>query len=674
MNFPLTRRLLQFGALASLFAVAACGEDDPVEPPPPALVAPTGLAATAPTPRTVNLTWSAATGANSYTVEQATGTGNFALVGSVSETSLSVTNLTPQTAYRFRVRGVRGSELGPFSTEATVTTPSEAPVPLTAPAVSGSSPSATSVRIQWVAVNTAGAYEVQQAPATGAFVTVDTVAGTEYTATGLLPLTDYRFQVRALRGTETGPYSTVTTVRTIAASTVQVTADITTNTTWTANNIYQLTRIISVANGATLTIQPGTRVIGGPITAGQAPPVVALIVLRGARINAVGTREAPIIMTSAAAEGNRFPGDWGGLIIVGNARSNRTGRTVVEGPAPADTIGWDGGNNDTDNSGDYRYVRVEFAGAAAILNVELNSFSMYAVGSGTRMEYLQSIRGLDDMFEWFGGTVDSRYLVSYESGDDHFDAAEGHRGRHQYLIALQTGPRVTPRPGNPGALSSEQSGFEVDGCGSASGTCAQGFNSTPYSMPVFANFTVVGPGPGVLPVRPGGDGGLGANIRRGTGGVWVNGVLARWPEAGLSIFDPETNQRLTEDSLNIRNIVFADNPRSYDAIGANNRFGQESKFTTAEHRTTSAAAHTLFTNVPAASTTVAIANNFAFDWRPATGSILRTGGTGPVFPGRIANRVGNYFGGSLQGTTFIGAVDPDAADPWYAGWTRYYQN
>lgn len=580
MTYSVTRRLLQFGALAGLIAVAGCdGGSDPVTPPL-ALAAPTAVAGTSPTPTSIRVTWSAVSGATSYEVERALATGAFSLAGSTTAPELVVTGLSADTVYRFRVR--------------------------------------------------------------------------------------------ALRGTEQSPLSAETTVRTSSRATVQVTADIVANTTWSSDNIYQLTRIISVANGATLTIEPGTRIIGAPITAGQAPAVTALIVLRGARINAVGTAAAPIVMTSAAAEGERYPGDWGGLIIVGNARSNRTGRTVVEGPAPADTISWNGGTNDADNSGDYRYIRVEFAGAAAILNVELNAFSMYAVGSGTRMEFLQAIRGLDDQFEWFGGTVDGRNLVSYEAGDDHFDGSEGYRGRNQFLIALQTGPRVSPRPGNPGALSSEQSGFENDGCGATSGSCAQGFNSTPYNMPVYANFTVIGPGPGVLPVRAGGDGGLGANLRRGTGGVWVNGVLARWPEAALSIFDPETNTRLSEDSLNIRNLVLADNARDYDAVGANNRFGQSDKFTNNAMRSTAAAAHTLFVNVPAAATS--IANGFAFDWRPAAGSILATGGTGTTLPGRIPTRVTNFFGGTMSGTTYVGAMDPAATTPWTAGWTTYYRN
>lgn len=548
------------------------------------------------------------------------------------------------------------------------------PAALTAPAgVAGTSPSPTSIRVTWSAVGTATGYRVERASGTGGtFAQIGTPTATEYVDSGLSAETSYRYRVTATRGADVSPTSTEVTVRTSNRSVVQVSADVTTNTTWSAANIYQLTRIISVGNAATLTIEPGTLITGAPITVGQAPAVTALMVLRGARVNALGTRTAPIVMTSSAAAGSRAPGDWGGLIVVGNASSNRTGRTVVEGPAPADTVSWNGGTADADNSGSYVYTRVEFAGAAAQLNVELNSYSFYAVGRGTRLEYAQAIRGLDDMFEFFGGTVDARYLVSYESGDDHFDAAEGYRGRMQYLIALQTGPRVSPRAGNPGSLSGEQSGFEVDGCGSASGTCAAGFNSTPYSMPVFANFTVVGPGAGVLPVRAGGDGGLGANIRRGTGGVWMNGVIARWPEAAISIFDQETNTRLTEDSLNLRNLLFAENARDYDAVGATNRFGTVDKFANASIRTSAATANSLFLTLPAAATEVA--NNAALDWTPVAGSLLTTGGTGTTLPGRVPQRVTNFFGGTMAGTTFVGAADPAATDKWWTGWTAYYRN
>jgi chitodextrinase len=549
------------------------------------------------------------------------------------------------------------------------------PVALVAPAgVTATSTAPTSVNLSWSAVADAGAYEVErvQGSVGGTFTGVEVTTATAFADAGLTPETAYRYRVRAVRGTDSGPYSAEASVTTSDRPVGQVTADITTNTTWTSTNIYQLTKVVSVANGAILTIEPGTRIIGGTIPGAGAPPVTALMVLRGSRIEAVGTAADPIVFTSSAAAGNRFPGDWGGLILVGNASSNRTGRTVVEGPAPADTVSWNGGNLDNDNSGSVVYTRVEFAGAAAILNVELNAYSMYAIGRSTRFEYNQAIRGLDDQFEYFGGTVDGRYLVSYESGDDHFDSAEGYRGRNQFVIALQTGPRVSPRPGNPGALSSEQNGFETDGCGSASGTCADGFDSAPYNMPVWANFTVIGPGPGVIPVRAGGDGGVGLLARRGTGGVWMNGVVGRWPESGLSIFDSETDTRITEDSLDIFNVLSIDNQRTFDTVGMATRYGTEAKFAGSDIESSTDAAHTLFVNVPTAATT--IANGFGFDWRPAAAVSIRTGGTGATLPGLVGTRVTNFFGGTMAGTTYRGAVEPDVATPWYSGWTTYLRN
>lgn len=133
------------------------------------------------------------------------------------------------------------------------------------------------------------------------------------------------------------------------------------------------------------------------------------------------------MFSSSRPVGTRQAGDWGGLVIIGNATSNRSGTVVLEGtgtgPSNPQQV-YSGGTTDTDNSGTLRYVRVEFAGYATATDAELNSFTFAAVGSGTTMEYLQVMNGLDDSFEWFGGTADAKYLVSYESGDDHFDMSE----------------------------------------------------------------------------------------------------------------------------------------------------------------------------------------------------------------------------------------------------------
>ena len=239
------------------------------------------------------------------------------------------------------------------------------------------------------------------------------------------------------------------------------------------------------------------------------------------------------MFTSGKPAGSRAPGDWGGILIIGNGVINRTPPVLTEGPQGI-TEDYSGGTDNADNSGTLRYVRIEFAGydVSAGNGQELNSLSMYAVGSGTTLEYVQSLAGLDDSFEWWGGAVDGRYLVSYESGDDHFDWTEGYRGRNQFLIGFQS-TRINPAAG-AGVLATDPEGFEADGCNGAG--CALGFATQPFSVPVFANFTLVGPGTGTT-ITSGGD--VGMVLRRGTGGYLTNGIVARWQRQGLSVRDPK---------------------------------------------------------------------------------------------------------------------------------------
>src|SRR4029450_1456552 len=247
-------------------------------------------------------------------------------------------------------------------------------------------------------------------------------------------------------------------------------------------------------NGATLTIQPGTKIMGDFATLGS-----SLFILRGAKINAVGTAANPIVFTSSRPVGQRQPGDWGGLILIGNAKINRTGTVNVEGTGTDGnavvsgknyTVAYSGGTADDDNSGTLSYVRVEFAGYAPLQDQELNSFTFAAVGSGTRISYLQTMAGLDDSYEFFGGGLVGDHLVSYEAGDDHFDMSESFRGKLQYLIALQT-TQITPRTGS-GSLATDPEGIENGGCNG--GGCDLGYNSTPFTIPVIANFTLIGTG------------------------------------------------------------------------------------------------------------------------------------------------------------------------------------
>jgi hypothetical protein len=455
-----------------------------------------------------------------------------------------------------------------------------------------------------------------------------------------------------------------------------VTGNITANATWAAETTYVLRGFVNVTNGVTLTIRAGTRIVGDTTALGS-----ALFILRGARIDAQGTAAAPIVFTSQRAPGNRQPGDWGGLTIVGNARINRTGNIIVEGSngsvvgADPNGVIYGGGTNDNDNSGTLRYVRVEFAGYATLTDAELNSFTFAAVGRGTTLEYLQSLAGLDDSFEWFGGTVDGRYLVSYESGDDHFDGSEGYRGRNQFLIALQT-TFLTPRAG-AGAVSADPQGFEIDGCNGTGCVAPSGGNAQSagrdeglWNMNVFANFTVIGtPADVTVPAA----GGVGMVLRRGTGGVYMNGVVARWPRQAVSLRDSTSNNRFLVDSLMVRNLLFAENGaltsgQNFDAATAN--FGQEASFTARSSAITVAPAATtaasLFTLFPASVTATTTAA--AFDWTPTATSPAATGGL-TTFPAAIAARVGTF----ITPTAYRGAADP-AGVKWWQGWTAYARN
>lgn len=446
-----------------------------------------------------------------------------------------------------------------------------------------------------------------------------------------------------------------------SACTAVITGDITASRTLRADTAYTLGSFVHVTGANTvLTIEPGT-VIKGRIGS-------ALFVLPGARIEASGTAEKPIVFTSDQAVGSRKPGDWGGLILVGRGIINRTGTVELEGTGSSTEnypVTYNGGTNNADNSGTLRYVRVEFAGFGVAANQELNAFTFAAIGSGTTLEYLEALAGLDDSFEWFGGAVDGKYLISYESGDDHFDAAEGYIGRNQYLIGYQS-VVLQPRAGS-GTLSSDPQGFEIDGCGSASGSgCGQGFNSTPLNSPLFANFTMVGTG--VNNDIAATSGGIGLLLRRGTAGYWVNGILARWPRAAISFRDPETQQRFTDNLAVVRNVLIAETGTTAGTNAPVFETGA-GRFTTdaAANLLTSAAgavtAASLFTALPATP-----ANAAALDWSLSAASPARTGGTG-AFSGALATKAGTY----VTGTSYVGGADPSGAK-WWQGWTSYARN
>ena len=528
--------------------------------------------------------------------------------------------------------------------------------------------SATTARMTWSKVADATSYNVERAVgASGGTFTKISAAGltdTSFVDTGLEPSAAYRYRVQAARASGPSQYSSEVSVTTRAPGSVSgtISGNVTANRTLFADTAYTLQGFVQVTNGATLTIQPGTKILGDFATTGS-----SLFITRGAKIDAQGTATNPIVFTSSRAAGQRQPGDWGGLIVIGNGIINRSGSITIEGTGngannPAQT--YSGGNNNADNSGIMRYVRVEFAGYATATDQELNSFTLAALGSGTKLEYLQSMAGLDDSFEFFGGAADGKWLVSYEAGDDHFDISEGYVGRLQYLIAMQT--RIIPPRSAAGSPSSDPQGIENDGCSGAG--CDLGQNSAPLTVPIVANFTVLGVGTAngvTLPAA----GGRGAMLRRGTGGYYVNGVIARWPSSAISFRDTTTFVRQTEGNFVLSNILFAENGALFDpqtspggVISATRQYTAD---TTANRLSTVAGtASALFTSVPAAQP----ATGATLDWAPPAAGAAATGGLA-TFTGALLTKAGTF----VTGTAYRGAADP-AGTKWWQGWTTYIIN
>ncbi len=262
-----------------------------------------------------------------------------------------------------------------------------------------------------------------------------------------------------------------------ASPTVTVTANITTNTTWTSNNVYLLQGQIFVKSGATLTIQPGTVIMGDKSVAGS-----GLFISKGSKIMAQGTLNQPIVFTSNQPAGQRGLGDWGGLILLGNASNNIAGGLgYVEGLAQsADTEYGNATPDDNDNSGVIEYVRIEFGGYVYQPNKEINGLTMGSVGRGTTINYVQVSFVNDDAYEWFGGTVNCSHLVSYRNLDDDFDTDNGFRGNVQFGLSVRD-PQIAD---NPSVSTSE--GFESD-------NDASGSTNSPQTAALFSNMTLIGP-------------------------------------------------------------------------------------------------------------------------------------------------------------------------------------
>ncbi|MCX6352186.1 MAG: T9SS type A sorting domain-containing protein [Bacteroidetes bacterium] len=327
------------------------------------------------------------------------------------------------------------------------------------------------------------------------------------------------------------------------AGNVDVTDTITSNTTWNSNNIYTLKGYIFVKSGATLTIQEGTIIKGDKTSQGS------LIICRGAKIMAQGSKNKPIVFTSDQTKGNRKPGDWGGLIILGAAPVNNydatTGWPKIEGfPALAnlEVIKY-GGTNASDNSGTLSYVRVEFAGIAYTPNNEINGITFGGVGNGTTVDHLCVYNSGDDSYEWFGGTVNCKFLVANAGTDDDFDTDNGFSGHLQYGIGIRDKNIFDAVSGGA------SHGFEIDNDANSS-------YHSPYTSAVISNFTMIGPLAGDTGTTISSNWSAGARLRRNMHESIFNTVFLGWNK-GFYLDGIKTKQALDSGLWATKNNLIA---------------------------------------------------------------------------------------------------------------------
>lgn len=253
---------------------------------------------------------------------------------------------------------------------------------------------------------------------------------------------------------------------------VSLSGSITGARTLSADSVYQITGLLKIENGAVLTIPKGTLIYGD-----NRGTQNGIQIQQGGRIEANGTKNCPIVFTSALPQGQRNPGDWAGMILLGNAPINNGTGTPATAVIEGGTGGIYGGNTANDNSGTLKYVRIEYAGSLFSANNEINSLTFGGVGSGTTVDYVQCSYGLDDSFEFFGGSVNVNHLVSFATLDDDFDTDNGFSGIGQWLFSFRDSSKYDVSTSN---------GMEADNDGG-------GTTATPLSHPKFANVTIIGP-------------------------------------------------------------------------------------------------------------------------------------------------------------------------------------
>ena len=391
--------------------------------------------------------------------------------------------------------------------------------------------------------------------------------------------------------------------------------------TWTKDKVWVLDGFVFVNEGQTLTIEAGTVIKG---RSGEGENASALVVARGGKVIAEGTASMPIIFTAEednlngglAADDN---GKWGGLIILGRAGLNSTpGQSAIEGIPTTEPRGLYGGTNDADNSGVYKYISVRHGGSLIGANNEINGVTFGGVGTGTVVEHIEVYANKDDAFEWFGGTVNCKYLIATACGDDAFDYDEGFRGNVQFGLIYQR-------------ADDGDRGGEHDG-----GTDPEA--GTPYALPKFYNITSIG-NPSSRAIT----------FRDNAGGEYHNSVFVNY-KRGVDIeylaSGESSYKRFQAGELKLMNNTFTN-------IGSN----ADSLFTITsvsgqEPADLASAIAAMVTYFPANGNTV--------------GSIgVTRSNLVPTSAGGTTSTPSNAF---FTNTSYRGAFAVGAT-PWYAGWT-----
>ena len=424
-------------------------------------------------------------------------------------------------------------------------------------------------------------------------------------------------------------------------------------------NTYILKGLVYMVGNHTMTIEPGTTVKGSF----NGADVAALIITRGSKIMAAGTATEPIIFTSSAP--NPQSGDWGGIVLCGKAPINTSfngtaGLYQVEGGI--DNANGDGlaGSGDAvapapvsnDNSGTLQYVRIEYAGYAYQPDKEVNSLTMAAVGSGTTIDHVQVVYAKDDAYEWFGGTVNCKFLIAYKTQDDDFDTDNGFSGKIQFGLVMRDSLI---------ADISNSEAFESDN--NASGTTA-----TPKTTAIFSNITIIGPRATLNNIGSSLFRGA-THIRRNTGVSIFNAIIMGWPR-GIEIdatTGTSTALNIEDSTIRLRNITLAGNTVNTRFSGtAGATITNDAAFTS--WFTNSYYNNDILTNASDAKL-IQPFNYTAPDPTPFAGAngnqkILAGGSfTDPKFTGDT------FFD---QTVTFRGAVAPAGVlATWWKGWTKF---